>query len=120
MDNRHVISSLAALAQETRLDVFRTLVQAGPEGLPAGTIGTVLEIPSATLSFHLKELKSSGLIRCERQGTSRIYSPNFSAVNDLVGFLTANCCGGAGGAGGIGGGATGEGCDFEGTPGSSS
>jgi DNA-binding transcriptional ArsR family regulator len=108
MDKQDVISSLAALAQETRLDVFRALVQAGPEGLPAGAIGTVLEIPSATLSFHLKELKSSGLIRCERQGTSRIYSPNLSAVNDLITFLTANCCRGVADTGSIA-----EGCDFD-------
>jgi len=99
MDKQVVISSLAALAQETRLDVFRTLVQAGPEGLPAGAVGTALGIPSATLSFHLKELKSSGLIRCERQGTSRIYSPDFSAVSDLMAFLTANCCRGVDGMG---------------------
>ncbi|MFV1979000.1 MAG: ArsR/SmtB family transcription factor [Myxococcota bacterium] len=109
MDKQDVISSLAALAQETRLDVFRALVQAGPEGLPAGEIGTLLDVPSATLSFHLKELKSSGLIQCERQGTSRIYRPNLSAVNDLVAFLTANCCRGVDGAGSVD-----EGCDLGG------
>ncbi len=113
MDKQIVISSLAALAQETRLDLFRTLVQAGPEGLAAGAIGRILEIPSATLSFHLKELKSSGLIRCERQGTSRIYSPDFSAVNDLLAFLTANCCRGVDGPGGTD--ATGENCGLAGT-----
>ena len=89
------IGALAALAQETRLDVFRALVQAGPEGLPAGAIGARLEIPSATLSFHLKELKNAGLIRCERQGRSRIYSPDFSVTRELIQFLTANCCQGA-------------------------
>ena len=105
MEKQIAISALAALAQETRLDVFRALVQAGPEGLPAGAIGAALDVPSATLSFHLKELKSSGLIRCDRQGRSRIYSPDFSAVNGLIDFLTANCCRGvddcdlAGGAG---------------------
>jgi ArsR family transcriptional regulator len=97
MEKQMAISALAALAQETRLDVFRTLVQAGPEGLPAGAIGSVLEIPSATLSFHLKELRSAGLVRCERRGRSRIYSPDFSITNELIGFLTANCCGGADG-----------------------
>ncbi len=81
MEKQTAISALAALAQETRLDVFRALVEAGPEGLPAGAIGERLDIPSATLSFHLKELKSTGLIRCERQGRSRIYSPDFSSVN---------------------------------------
>jgi len=95
MEKQIAISALAALAQETRLDVFRVLVEAGPQGLPAGAIGERLDIPSATLSFHLKELKSSGLIRCERQGRSRIYSPDFTAVNDLIAFLTANCCRGA-------------------------
>ena len=94
MEKQTVISALAALAQETRLDVFRLLVQAGPEGLPAGEIGAALGIPSATLSFHLKELKSAGLIRCERAGRSRIYSPDFAAVKELLGFLTENCCGG--------------------------
>ena len=94
MEKQIVISALAALAQETRLDVFRLLVQAGPEGLPAGEIGAALGIPSATLSFHLKELKSAGLIGCERAGRSRIYSPDFAAVKELLGFLTENCCGG--------------------------
>jgi DNA-binding transcriptional ArsR family regulator len=109
MEKQDAISSLAALAQETRLDVYRVLVQAGPEGLPAGAIGAVLEIPSATLSFHLKELKSSGLIQCERQGTSRIYSPNFAAVNELIAFLTANCCRGVDGSGSVD-----DGCDLDG------
>jgi len=95
MEKQSAISALAALAQETRLDVFRTLVQSGPDGLPAGEIGAALDIPSATLSFHLKELRSAGLIRCERQGRSRIYSPDFGITNALIGFLTANCCEGA-------------------------
>lgn len=99
MEKQIAISALAALAQETRLDVFRVLVQAGPEGLPAGAIGEVLGIPSATLSFHLKELRSAGLARCEREGRSRIYSPDFSAVRALIDFLTANCCQGVDGSG---------------------
>jgi DNA-binding transcriptional ArsR family regulator len=94
MEIQNAIAALAALAQETRLAVFRLLVQAGPEGLPAGEVGAELEIPSATLSFHLKELKGAGLIRCERVGRSRIYSSNFSCVNELIGFLTENCCAG--------------------------
>ena len=108
MEKQTAISTLAALAQETRLDVFRVLVQAGPDGLPAGAIGTALGIPSATLSFHLKELKSSGLIHCERQGRSRIYSPALSAVSELVAFLTANCCQGVAGPG-----PAGPGCDLD-------
>ena len=99
MEKQIALGALAALAQETRLDVFRVLVQAGPEGLPAGAIGAALGVPSATLSFHLKELKSSGLILCDRQGRSRVYSPDLSAVNELIGFLTANCCQGVAGAG---------------------
>ncbi len=102
MEKQIAISALAALAQETRLDIFRTLVQAGPDGVPAGTLGGVLGIPSATLSFHLKELKSSGLVQCERQGRSRIYSPDLSAVNELIGFLTAHCCQGIDGSGACG------------------
>jgi ArsR family transcriptional regulator len=108
MEKQMAISALAALAQETRLDVFRVLVQAGPEGLPAGSIGAALDIPSATLSFHLKELRSAGLVRCERQGRSRIYSPDFSVTNDLIRFLTANCCQGADGTG-----TPGDGCGFD-------
>jgi DNA-binding transcriptional ArsR family regulator len=96
MEKQNVVSALAALAQETRLDVFRLLVRAGPDGLSAGAIGDTLEIPSATLSFHLKELKNAGLVRCERAGRSRIYSPDFAAVGELLRFLTANCCRGVG------------------------
>ena len=92
MEKQLVISALTALAQETRLDIFRALVRVGPEGLPAGAIGAALDIPSATLSFHLKELKSAGLVRCERQGRSRIYSPDFSVTKALIDFLTAHCC----------------------------
>jgi DNA-binding transcriptional ArsR family regulator len=99
MEKEAAVSALAALAQDTRLDVFRVLVQAGPEGVPAGAIGTALDIPSATLSFHLKELKSANLIRCERQGRSRIYSPDFHCISQLVDFLSANCCRGVDGSG---------------------
>ena len=95
MKSAEVVPILAALAQETRLDVFRLLVQAGPDGLPAGEIGEALDLPSATLSFHLKELRSAGLARCERRGRSRIYSPDFESIEALVRFLTENCCTGA-------------------------
>ena len=96
MEKQVALGALAALAHETRLDVFRLLVRAGHEGLAAGEVGEALEIPSATLSFHLKELRSAGLIRCEREGRSRVYSPDFAAMNELLGFLTENCCAGAG------------------------
>lgn len=108
MEKQNAIAALAALAQETRLDIFRTLVQAGPGGLPAGAIGDELAIPSATLSFHLKELKSAGLLRCERRGRSRIYSPDFAATRELLAFLTANCCEGVGADA-----ASAEGCVFD-------
>ena len=92
MEKQTAISALAALAQETRLDAFRLLVQAGHEGLPAGAVGEALGLPSATLSFHLKELKSAGLICCERAGRSRIYRPDFERVNELLAFMSQNCC----------------------------
>jgi ArsR family transcriptional regulator len=92
MKSTTAVAALAALAQETRLDVFRTLVRAGPGGLPAGTLAAALGVPSATLSFHLKELRSAGLVRCERRGRSRIYRPDFPAVTALIRFLTENCC----------------------------
>ena len=92
MERQTVISALAALAHETRLDVFRLLVRAGSHGLPAGRIATSLKLPAATLSFHLKELKSAGLLRCTRDGRSRIYSPDFEAIGGLLGYLSENCC----------------------------
>ena len=88
------IAALAALAQETRLDIFRLLVQAGQEGLPAGQIGERLGLPSATLSFHLTQLRQAGLVTFTRQGRSLIYAAEYEAMNALVGFLTENCCGG--------------------------
>ena len=92
MEKQVAIAALAALAQETRLDIFRLLVRAGSRGLPAGTIAEALGVPSATLSFHLKELRSAGVADCRREGRERIYSPNFKAMNGLLRFLSANCC----------------------------
>jgi ArsR family transcriptional regulator, arsenate/arsenite/antimonite-responsive transcriptional repressor len=88
------VASLTALAQETRLAIFRALVAAGADGLPAGEIARRLALPPATLSFHLKELKQAGLAGCRREGRSLIYSANFDAMNDLLRFLTENCCAG--------------------------
>lgn len=96
MEKQDVLAALAALAQETRLDLFRLLVRSGPEGLPAGAIADSLGVPSATLSFHLKELKNAGVVGCRREGRSLIYSPDFAAMNALLAFLTENCCAGAG------------------------
>ena len=92
MEKQNAISALAALAQETRLDVFRLLVRSGSEGLPAGAIGEALEIPAATLSFHLKELKNARVVSCERAGRQLIYRPDFETMGKLLAFLTENCC----------------------------
>lgn len=94
MEKQNAIGALAALAQETRLDVFRRLVEAGPEGLPAGEIGAELGLPSATLSFHLKELRSADVVASRRDGRSIIYRANFDTMRELVDYLTENCCGG--------------------------
>jgi ArsR family transcriptional regulator len=95
MEKQDALSALAALAHETRLDVFRLLVEAGPEGLPAGTIASTLDVPAPTLSFHLKELRSAGLVSSERDGRSLVYAPDFGAMAALVGYLTQNCCSGS-------------------------
>ena len=88
------VSALAALAQESRLGIYRRLVEAGPEGLAAGRIGEELKLPPATLSFHLAQLVRAGLARSQQQGRFVIYSADFPVMNDLVGYLTENCCGG--------------------------
>jgi DNA-binding transcriptional ArsR family regulator len=93
MQTRHAIAALGALAQETRLGIFRLLVQAGPDGLAAGVIAEKLDAVPATLSFHLQQLMFTGLIRQRRDGRSLIYTADFDAMNGLVGFLTENCCG---------------------------
>ena len=92
MESKQVITALSALAQETRLAVFRLLVQAGPQGLAAGEIATRLNCPAATLSFHLRELSQAGLVTATRQSRSIIYAADFAAMRNLLGFLTENCC----------------------------
>jgi len=94
METTNAIKALGALAQETRLAIFRLLVQAGPEGQAAGTIGEKLGIPPATLSFHLAQLAGAGLVRSRQEGRFVYYSADFGSMNALVGFLTENCCGG--------------------------
>src|SRR5215813_8923283 len=94
MKRSAVIGALGALAQETRLDIFRLLVQRGPEGMPAGEIGARLGQPSPTMSFHLNQLRFAGLVSSRRESRFIIYSANFKAMTDLVGYLTENCCGG--------------------------
>jgi DNA-binding transcriptional ArsR family regulator len=92
MEKSDALAVLAALAQESRLDVFRLLVQAGTDGMPAGQIGERLGLPSATLSFHLNHLKQSGLVTCRRESRSLIYTAEYAAMNDLLAYLTENCC----------------------------
>src|SRR5208283_6009425 len=94
MKKSAVIEALGALAQETRLDIFRLLVQRGPEGVPAGEIGARLAQPSPTLSFHLNQLRFAGLVTSRRESRSIIYSANFKAMNGLLAYLTENCCSG--------------------------
>ncbi|WP_135211367.1 ArsR/SmtB family transcription factor [Vitreimonas flagellata] len=95
MKTDDAVSALGALANEHRLAVFRLLVQAGPEGRAAGVIAEKLDLPASSLSFHLAHLTRAGLILQRRESRSLIYSADFVAMNDLVGFLTENCCGGA-------------------------
>lgn len=94
MENKIVVTALAALAQESRLNIFRLLVQIGIEGLSAGKIAEHLGIAPSSLSFHLKELSHAGLIHARNQSRSIIYTANYSAMNDLIGFLMENCCNG--------------------------
>ena len=94
MTPTQTVKALAALAHETRLAVFRMLVQAGPEGLTPGGIAEALAIAASPLSFHLKELTHAGLIAARPDGRKIYYSANFTAMNELVVYLTENCCGG--------------------------
>ncbi len=94
MEHKDAVVALGALAQDTRLDIFRLLVEVGPEGLPAGQIGKRLGLPLATLSFHLNALKQVGLVDFRRESRSLIYRSNFEVMNELLAYLTENCCGG--------------------------
>ena len=92
MEIKQAVKSLAALAQESRLNVFRLLVEAGEEGLSAGEISDRLDSPPATMSFHLKELTATGLIAPKRDGRSMIYSLQPDRMNELLQFLMQDCC----------------------------
>jgi DNA-binding transcriptional ArsR family regulator len=92
METMSALRALAALAQETRLRVFRLLVEHGPLGLPAGEIGRKLGLPPATLSFHIKELATAGLVSARQQGRFIRYATDFAAMRGLVGYLSENCC----------------------------
>lgn len=95
METKQAIQALSALAQDSRLAIFRLLVQQGPAGLAAGVIGEKLDLPPATLSFHLAGLARAGLAHSRQEGRFVYYSANFENMNLLVAFLTENCCGGA-------------------------
>ena len=92
METKAAISVLAALAQETRITVFRLLVHTGPDGLPAGEIADRLSVPPGTLSFHLAQLERAGLLVSRRQGRLIFYAADFAAMRSLVGFLLDDCC----------------------------
>jgi len=94
-ENRHAVEALGALAQESRLAVFRLLVEQGPEGLAAGEIAERLELPGATLSFHLKELAHAQLVAARQAGRFIYYSADYRTMNGLIDYLTRNCCQGA-------------------------
>lgn len=96
MEIKDATLALAALGQATRLSVFRLLVEAGPQGRMAGDIAEALSLPGATLSFHLKELTAAGLIQGEQRGRFICYRADFGTMNELIAFLTRNCCGGRG------------------------
>jgi ArsR family transcriptional regulator len=95
MEIKHATASLAALGHETRLAIFRLLVQAGPEGVNAGLICEKLELPPATLSFHLAHLSRGGLISGRQEGRFIFYVADYAAMDDLLGYLTDHCCQGA-------------------------
>ena len=92
MEKIDAVAALIALAHATRLDIFRLLIQAGPQGLAAGQIGGRLALPPATLSFHLNQLKHADLVSFRREGRSLIYVAAYPVMNDLLGYLTENCC----------------------------
>ncbi len=94
MQSDHVIRALSALAQEHRLAAFRLLVQAGEEGVAAGVLAEQLGVPPSSMSFHFAQLANAGLVSQRRESRSIIYSADYSAMNNLMGYLTENCCNG--------------------------
>lgn len=94
MDAKQVIAGLGALAHETRLAAYRLLVQRGPDGLSAGTLADALAVPPSSLTFHLQQLTHAGLITQRRASRQLIYAADFTAMNQVMSYLTENCCGG--------------------------
>ena len=92
MEIKAAVTALAALAQETRLSIYRLLIEAGPEGVSVGRIGQTLEVPGATLSFHLKELARAGLVSSRQERQFIYYAADFERMAELMTFLTQNCC----------------------------
>jgi ArsR family transcriptional regulator, arsenate/arsenite/antimonite-responsive transcriptional repressor len=95
MKKHDALAALAALAQDNRLDVFRLLVKAGPEGVPAGSVAVALRLAPNTLTFHFDRLRDAGLVTVRREGRSMIYAAQFDTMNALLAYLTENCCKGA-------------------------
>src|SRR5260370_16972201 len=92
MEQTDAVAALAALAQDTRLDVYRLLVQAGPEGMPAGSVASALELAPNTLTFHFDRLRQAGLVTVRRESRSMIYAARYETMNRLIPYLTENCC----------------------------
>jgi ArsR family transcriptional regulator len=95
MDAQQVVTALGAIAHDHRLAIYRMLVEAGPQGLPAGVVAERLEMPPSTLSFHLRQMLHAGLVSQRRLSRQLIYAADFAAMNGLVSYLTENCCGSA-------------------------
>src|ERR1700676_1657335 len=95
MEKSDAVTALAALAQDNRLDIFRLLVQAGPDGMAAGLVAEKLDLAPNTLTFHFDRLRVAGLVTGRRDGRSMIYAARFETMNALLAFLTENCCQGA-------------------------
>lgn len=94
MDTLNIVAALAALAQESRLAIFKLLVQVGSEGMPAGRISEITGIAPSSLSFHLKEMTHARMLRARQEGRYMIYSANYDSMNNLLAYLTENCCAG--------------------------
>ena len=97
MDVKDAVAALSALAHETRLAVFRILVEAGPDGVPAGSLAERLHMPPSSLTFHLQQLSHAGLVTQRRASRHIIYATDYAAMDSLMGYLTENCCAGTGG-----------------------
>jgi DNA-binding transcriptional ArsR family regulator len=92
MEKSNAVAALAALAQDNRLDVFRLLVEAGPQGMPAGQVAAALKLAPNTLTFHFDRLRGAGLVSVRRDGRSMIYAARYDTMNELLAYLTENCC----------------------------